>query len=199
MRTRRFVPNIPARKVLGSVVIVGAAAALIGAGFSAFTATTTNTGNSIASGTVAISDSDGGSGTLYSASNQAPGSSTVGCMRVTYTGSITASAVKLYVGSTSNGANYNLTVERGSGLSGPASNMNCTGFTQSSTPFNATLDTFPTAYGSGIDGKASAATWATNDTVDYRFTISVVDDATPNAHTTPNSTGAHTFTWEARS
>jgi hypothetical protein len=27
----------------------------------------------------------------------------------------------------------------------------------------------------------------------------VVDDPTANAHTTPNASGSHTFTWEARS
>jgi hypothetical protein len=61
------------------------------------------------------------------------------------------------------------------------------------------MDTLPSTYAAGIDGKASAGTWATDDAVDYRFTISVVDDPTPNAHTTAVGTGSHSFTWEARS
>ena len=77
--------------------------------------------------------------------------------------------------------------------------MNCTGFTASSTAFDAGLDTFPTTYAGGVDGKASGASWATNDTVDYRFTIYTLDDSTPNAHTSKHDSGAHSFTWEAQS
>lgn len=198
--TRMSRANGSLRKILMTVAVVGVGGSLAGLGaYSAFTATTTNAGNTISAGTVAVSDSDGGSAQLYNVSNQAPGSSTVGCIRVTYSGTITAADVKLYVGSISNGANYSLTVERGSGITTPGSNMNCTGFSSSATIFNNTLDQFPTTYGAGIDGKASGGDWATNDTVDYRFTVSVVDDATANAHTSSNSTGAHTFTWEARS
>jgi hypothetical protein len=199
MRTRKFFPNVSARKLLGSVVVIGAAGALVGLGaYSAFTATTVNSGNSISSGTVAIGQHSGAAA-LYSASDQGPGALAAKSVRVTYTGTITASAVKIYVGSTSNGDKYNLKVERGSGLSGPAANMNCTGFSASSTAFDAALDTFPTTYAGGIDGKASAATWATNDAIDYRFTLTVIDDATANAHTSSNATGSHSFTWEARS
>jgi hypothetical protein len=76
--------------------------------------------------------------------------------------------------------------------------MNCTGFSASSTAFDAALDTFATTYAAGVTGKAGGAAWATSDAVDYRFTITVNDDATPNAHTSTVSSGAHTFTWEAR-
>ena len=76
--------------------------------------------------------------------------------------------------------------------------MNCTGFSASSTPFNTNIGTLGTSYAAGIDGKAAAATWATNDSVDYRFTITVNDDTTPNAHTSVLSTGTHSFTWEAQ-
>jgi len=184
------------RKILFTLAVLGVAGALAGFGaYSAFTATTTNTGNTFATGTVAISQHAGYT-TLYTGSNKSPSDSTVACVRVTYTGTLT-SAVKLYVSSVTNGSKFNLKVERGSGLTSPDNTMNCTGFTSSSTPFNAGLDTFPTTYGAGIDGKAAAATWAQNDSVDYRFTISVVDDSTPNAHTSAFSTGAHTFTWEA--
>jgi hypothetical protein len=189
-----------ARKLLATCVVVGVAGGVVGLGaFSAFTATTTNTGNTISAGTVAIGQHSG-STTLYSVSNGSPGAATTGCVRVTYTGSITASAVKLYVSSgVTNGDKYNLKVERGSGLSSPGSDMNCTGYSASSTAYDGALGSFGTSYAAGVDGKASAATWATNDAVDYRFTITVNDDSTPNAHTTSNSSGSHTFTWEARS
>jgi predicted ribosomally synthesized peptide with SipW-like signal peptide len=189
-----------ARKLLLTALVVGGLSALVGLGtYSAFTATTTNSGNNISSGTVKI-DQHTGATTLYSATNKGPGQTVQGCVRVTYSGSLTASAVKLYASSgITNGANYNLTIERGSGLTTLDSTMSCAGFTASSTAFNNTLDNLPTTYAAGIDGKAAAATWATNDTIDYRFTISVVDDPTANAHTTANASGSHTFTWEARS
>jgi hypothetical protein len=165
--------------------------------YSAFTATTTNSGNTITAGTVAISQ-HAGSTTLYSATNQGPGASVVKCLRVTYTGSL-ASSVKLYASAgITNGSAFNLQVERGSGLTSPDNTMNCTGFSASSTAYNGDLGSFATTYAGGVDGKAGGAAWAQNDAVDYRFTITVVDDSTPNAHTSALSSNAHGFTWEAR-
>lgn len=166
----------------------------------AFTATTSNPGNLIEAGTVAVGDSDAGTGQLYNALNQRPGSGngpTAACIRVTYSGSL-ASAMKLYRSAVTNGTQFRLQVERGSGLSAPASNMNCTGFTASSTAFDNTLDQFPTTYAAGIDGKAGGAAWSSGQSVDYRFTIYTVDDSTPNAHTSAVDTGSHSFTWEAQ-
>jgi hypothetical protein len=166
----------------------------------AFTATSSNPGNLIEAGTVSIGDSDAGTGKLYNALNQKPGAAngpTAACIRVTYSGSL-ASAVKLYSSAITNGSNFHLKVERGSGLSAPAANMNCTGFSASTTAFDATLDTFPTTYAAGLDGKAGGAAWSSSDSIDYRFTIYTVDDSTPNAHTTAVDTGAHSFTWEAQ-
>jgi hypothetical protein len=168
----------------------------------AFTATTDNPGNQIQAGSVAVSDSDGGgvAAVLYQAMNQKPGSGsgpTAKCIRVTYSGSLAAD-LKLYSSGIANGSNFRLKVERGSGITTPASDMNCTGFTQSSDAFDATLDTFPTTYASGLNGKAGGAAWNTGNSVDYRFTVYTVDDSTPNAHTSTQDSGAHTFTWEAR-
>jgi hypothetical protein len=167
----------------------------------AFTATTSNPGNQIEAGTVAIGDSDAGTGVLYNALNQKPGSGngpTAKCIRVSYSGSL-ASAVKLYRNAVSNGTSFRLKVERGgNSLTAPAANMNCTGFTASSTPFDNTLDQFPSTYAGGIDGKAGATPWSTGDTEDYRFTVYTVDDATPNAHTSAQDSGSHSFTWEAQ-
>ena len=186
------------RKLLLSLLVVGVIGAVAGWGaYSAFTATTTNSGNTITAGTVAIAQHAGAT-TLYSSSGAGPGSSVVKCVRVTYTGSLAAS-VKLYASAgITNGTAFNLQVERGSGLTSPDNTMNCTGFSASSTAFNGTLDTLNTTYAGGVDGKAGGAAWAQNDAVDYRFTVTVVDDATPNAHTSALSSGAHSFTWEAR-
>jgi hypothetical protein len=185
-----------ARKVLLTVLIVGVTGSMAALGvFSAYSATTTNDNNSYATGSVNLTDNDAGS-FLYQATNQAPGQSTQSCIRVTYTGSL-ASSVKLYLGSAvTNGGAFTLTVERGT-MAAPAF-PSCTGFAATSTAYNGTLGAFPTTYAAGIDGKAGGAAWATNDAVDYRFTISPVDDPTANAHTGALSTGTHTYVWEAR-
>ncbi len=186
------------RKLLSSVLVLGVIGSVAGWGaFSAFTATTSNAGNEISAGSVVISQHAGAT-TLYSTSNQRPGDPISKCVRVTYGGSLTA-AVKLYVSSgVTNGSAFNVKVERGSGLASPDATMNCTGFSSESTAYNGGLGSFPTTYAGGVAGKAGADTWDANQAVDYRFTISVVDDATPNAHTSSQGSGSHTFTWEAR-
>jgi hypothetical protein len=163
----------------------------------AFTATTSNPGNTIEAGTVAIGDSDATTGKLFNALAQGPGSGpTAACIRVSYSGSLAAS-IKLYRSAVTNGDKFNLKVERGSGIVLPAADMNCTGFVASSTAFDNTMDLFPTTYAAGIDGKAAGAAWSSGHTVDYKFTATVVDDPTPNAHSAAVDTGTHSFTWEA--
>ena len=186
------------RKLLVTVGVV----ALMGLGvfgtFAAFTATSVNSGNQIDPGTVAIDDDSGAVTELYDRTNQKPGDSYSACLRVKYNGSLSA-AVKLYVSSgVTNGADYNLQVERGSGLTTIDGTRSCAGFSSASVAYNGDLGSLGTDYASGVDGKAAAAAWAQDDTVDYRFTITQNDDATANAHTAVQSSGAHSFTWEAR-
>jgi Camelysin metallo-endopeptidase len=176
--------------------------ALMGLGvfgtFAAFTATTANSGNEIDSGTVKIDDDSGETTALYDVTNQKPGDATSACIRIKYNGSLNA-AVKLYMSAgVTNGAMYNLQVERGSGLTTVDDTRSCSGFASSSTAYNGNLGSFATTYAGGYDGKAGGAPWAQNDTVDYRFTITQNDDSTANAHTAVTSSGPHSFTWEAR-
>ena len=176
--------------------------ALMGLGvfgtFAAFTATSVNSGNQIDSGTVKIDDDSGAVTELYDRTNQKPGDSYSACLRIKYNGSLGA-AVKLYVSSgVTNGSDYNLQVERGSGLTTIDGTRSCAGFTAASVAYNGDLGSLGTAYATGVDGKAAGAAWAQNDTVDYRLTITQNDDTTANAHTAVQSSGAHSFTWEAR-
>jgi hypothetical protein len=182
------------RKLLLTTLVVGATSTVAGLGvFAAFTATTQNTGNSIDSGTVTISDNDA-STAMYALTNMGPGSTTQRCIRVSYTGSL-PSTVRLYRSNTvTNGTAFNLTVERGSGLSGAF--PSCTGFTSAATVYTGTLGGVPTTYATAPDARGSA--WNQNDAVDYRFTVTVVDDPTPNAHAATVSSAAHSFTWEAQ-
>jgi predicted ribosomally synthesized peptide with SipW-like signal peptide len=185
------------RKVLLSLLVVGllGGVAVMGT-LSAFSSTTSNTDNSFAAGTVILSDNDSG-GVLYNVSNQKPGVNTVKCIELTYTGSLDAD-VKLYTPSTVNVSSQyiNLTIEKGT--SDSSTFPNCGTFTAESTIFNGTLASFAAArnsYANGILAFPGAQTaWAPNDTLVYRFTLSVQDDNAAQGA----SSGLHTFTWEAR-
>jgi len=192
-RKRRIFTTVAVLALMAGVAVFTTSAA--------FTATTSNSGNLIEAGTVAVGDSDATTGKLYNALAQKPGAGNgpvAACIRVTYSGSL-ASSMKLYRGAVTNGDKFRLTVERGgTSLTAPAADMNCTNFGATSTAFDNTLDQFPTTYAGGIDGKALGAAWSSGQSVDYRFTIYPVDDSTPNAHTTAVDTGTHSFTWEAQ-
>jgi len=183
------------RKLLLTTLVVGATSTVAGLGvFAAFTATTSNTGNSIDAGTVALTNSAPSGTAMYTLGSMGPGSTTQRCINVQYTGNL-ASTVKLYRSNTvTNGTAFNLTIERGSGVTGAF--PSCTGFTPASTIYSGSLGGLGTSYATGVDAKGSA--WAQNDKVDYRFTITVVDDPTPNAHSTTLSSSSHAFTWEAQ-
>jgi len=188
------------RKILLTLLLVGAASALAGFGtFSAFSSTTTNSGNSFAAGTVFVDDNDAGAA-MYTVSNQKPGVSTQKCIKVTYGGTLPAD-VRLYTTSSVGAvADYiDLTVEKGSG--NPAF-PGCTGFTPESTIFTGELDDFTTSknsYANGVAAFPGAQTaWNQNDALVYRFTLTLQDDNNANGGATPLSTGSHAFTWEAR-
>jgi hypothetical protein len=193
------------KKIFGTVALIAGLAAMAGLGaFSAFTATTQNDNNTIQSGSVSITDTDsvgGTAGVLYSATNQKPGSGNgpaARCIRVSYGGSLAAN-VRLYRGAVTNGDQFQLTVERGSGLTTANNTMSCAGFVASSTAYTGTLNAFPTSYAaSTVDGKPAAAAWNSGDSVDYRFTIYTIDDATANTHTNALATGNHSIFWEAQ-
>ena len=190
------------RKILLTLCIVGVLGSVTAFGtYSAFTGTTTNSGNSFAAGTVSIQDDSGLSTALFNAvTNQAPSATTERCIRVKYTGSL-AATVHMYIPSVSNSNKFQVTVERGSGLTaGDLTNRTCSGFSSSSTGFaTADLSGFGSDYLSGIAGKSGDAPWAQNDSVDYRITLQPKDDATANAHTSAVSTGAFSITCEAHS
>jgi hypothetical protein len=196
------------QKIFGTSAVVAAVAAIGGFGaFSAFTATTQNDNNTIQSGSVAITDTDsvgGTAGVLYSSTNQKPGQANAQaarCIRVSYSGSLPAS-VRLYRGSVTNGTEFQLLVERGSGLTAANNTMSCAGFTPAATnptAYNGTLASFPASYAaSTVHGKDAGAAWSSGDSVDYRFTVYPIDDATANNHVNQFSTGVHSIFWEAQ-
>lgn len=161
-----------------------------------FTATTDNPSNSWTTGTVVLSDDDGGSALFSSGTD---GSLTGGqvltrCIVVRYDGSTaTPVSVRMYGTATGALAPYlNLTIDQGAGGGGSGS---CTGFAVSSAGFfSGTLDSFSTAtaggYANGVGPWAPAGTGAT---VSYRFTITVQGSVAAQG-----KSASGTFTWEAR-
>jgi len=191
------------RKTLVTLLVIGVIGTLVGVGtFSAFSSTTDNTGNTYAAGSVYLSDNDAGSA-MYTVTNQKPGDTVTRCIRLTYTGSLDAD-VKLYTTSSVNalGGYIDLTVEKGS-MSTGTTFSNCTGFSSESTIYSGTLSNFTTtknSYANGIAANPGAATkWATNDTLVYRFTLTLQDNNSANGGSGGAlTTGSHAFTWEAR-
>jgi hypothetical protein len=186
------------KKILLTLTLIGVIGGLAGfATFSQFSSTTTNSGNTFATGTVVIGDNDA-SAAMYNVTNAGPGTAVVKCITVTYTGSLAAD-VKLYTPSTLDaGAQYvDLDIQQGTGTTTFPS---CTGFTPdvASPIYTGTLAAFGAAHTSFADGLTTypgvQTAWNTNDTVVYRFTLNV--QSNPLAENL--SISSHDFTWEAQ-
>jgi camelysin-like metallo-endopeptidase len=161
-------------KIIGSVLLVAALAAIVGAAFtfSAFTATTSNSANQFKAGTVVLGDNDLDA-KLFSLTNMQPGVPVVKCLTVTYTGTLDAK-VRIYGTTTASAPgkelapNLNLRVTRGTG----PSSLDCTGFTAGSVLYDSTLGVFPATY---TDGVQDPTTWHENDTAVYQVRAEVQD------------------------
>jgi hypothetical protein len=188
-------------KVLLTALCVGALGSLAAMGvFGAFSSTTTNAGNTITAGTVALADNDAGAA-MYSLTAAKPGESVSKCIKVTYTGSLD-SDVRLYTPSTigSLGQYVELTITPGTQTT--STFPSCTGFTPDSggALYAGTLQNFGStknSYANGVvDYPGSGTKWAANESVVYQVTATLQSSAPDAAQGL--TTGAHTFTWEAR-
>ncbi|HEX5592108.1 MAG TPA: TasA family protein [Solirubrobacterales bacterium] len=188
-------------KVLLTALCVGALGSLAAMGvFGAFSSTTTNAGNTITAGTVALADNDAGAA-MYSLTAAKPGESVSKCIKVTYTGSLDAD-VRIYTTSTigSLGQYVDLTITPGTQTT--PSFPSCTGFVADSggALYTGTLQNFGTtknSYANGVvDFPGSGTKWATNESVIYQVTATLQSSAPDAAQGL--TTGSHTFTWEAR-
>ena len=184
-------------KLLLTFLVIGAVGAVAGLGaFSAFSSQTTNSGNSFAAGTVNLTDNDAGAA-MYSVTNRKPGQQVQQCIKLTYDGTLPAD-VKLYTNSTINalGGYIDMTVEKGTATG--ATFPGCGTFTSESTIYTGTLGAFATAnnsYANGVSAFPGSQTqWNQNDTLVYRFTLTLQDNNNAQGLTT----GLHAFTWEAQ-
>ena len=176
-----------------AAALLMAALLAVSSSWSAFSATTENTTNDFAAGTVALTDNDAGVALFDTLTNLKPGDGETDCIEVTYSGTLDAQ-VRLY-GSVTAGTGLedflDFTVERGTGT--------CAAFTADvmvwDTGTDGDLGVFlagATNYATGVD------TWnvtggAPDDTVPYRITATLQDN---NAAQGLASTV--TFTWESQ-
>jgi Camelysin metallo-endopeptidase len=189
-------------KFLLSFLLIGLLGGLAGVGvYGAFSSTTTNSGNNFSTGTVTLGDNDSNQA-LYNVSNQKPGDpATSSCINVTYTGSL-ASNVHLYsTGSIGSVGQYvDLVITPGT-QSSPTF-PDCTGFVPDGTGaiYNGTLQNFAntyTNYATGLaDFPGATSAWNQNNSVVYRFQVSLQSGAPDTAQGL--ATGSHSYTWEAR-
>lgn len=159
---------------------------------SAYSVPTSNASNSLAAGTVSLTDDDGGLA-LVSLTGLKPGDSGSRCIRVSYGGSL-ESSVKLYATASSGtlGQYVSLTIQEGSGAGYGA----CSTFSPESIAYAGRLDAFlssRTAYSTGI---GSFSPLGSTETRSYRVTYAVDADAPDAAQGTTQS---FDLRWEARS
>jgi Camelysin metallo-endopeptidase len=188
-------------KVLLTALCVGALGSLAAMGvFGAFSSTTTNAGNTITAGTVSIADNDAGAA-MYSLTNAKPGESVSKCIKVTYTGSLDAD-VRIYTTSTIGALGQYVELTITPGTQTTPTFPSCTGFTADSggALYTGTLANFAStknSYANGVvDYPGTGTKWTANESVVYQVTATLQSSAPESAQGA--TTGAHTFTWEAR-
>lgn len=174
--------------------------------WAAFRNTTANSGNSLSSGTVKLTDNDGGSTPLFSLTGLKRNDTDTGCIKVTYNGSLPAD-VRLYGTTTGTGldAYTGVTVTRGKYTGAEPGFDSCTNFTADSTiyvtgqssgvVYSGTLQDFPDSYGAGIVDPLSSSPedWTTGESHVYKIDLAIGDNRAAEGK---NAT--QQFTWEAR-
>jgi predicted ribosomally synthesized peptide with SipW-like signal peptide len=196
--------STPTRSLL-AVVAIALVAALARAGtWAAYSADTMSTGNSFASGTVALTDNDSDTSKL-SLTAAKPGDADSGCIVVTYTGTLD-SAVRLYGTTTGSGldAYLDLTVTRGTFPGTPPAFDSCTNFAADATDYlgsgrgviySGTLQGFPDDYAAGrVDPLAAGPeTWTNGESHVYKLEVTLQNNLAARS-----LNAVQTFTWEAR-
>ncbi len=158
----------------------------------AFSATTENAGNAFAAGTVTLSDNDAGTA-MFNLPNMKPNDSQVGCIEVTYSGTLDPE-VRTYGAITAGDGleDYlDLTIERGTGT--------CAAFVADVAVWtNGTDGDLGVFLGAATNYATGSDSWqptggGADDVVPYRYTIALQDNTLAQGKTV-----TVTFTWEAQ-
>jgi predicted ribosomally synthesized peptide with SipW-like signal peptide len=186
------------------IALVGVVAAI--GTWSAFSSVTTNPSNSFTAGSVTLTDNDAGSA-MFNVMGMVPGSTDTGCIKVSYTGTVTSN-VRLYGTTGGTGLDQYLDVKVTRGVYTPSdpSFDSCTNFSADATNYigagagviyNGTLQAYADTYSAGLVDPTSGSpeAWTNPENHVYKFEITLQSSA-PNA--AQGLTATEDFTWEAR-
>jgi hypothetical protein len=193
-------PMSRTKSLLRTLLVIGAAsAAAVFGTFSAFSATTENSGNRLKTGDVDLSDNDTGQA-LYFDLNAKPGSTYAKCIKVSYNGSLDAD-VKLYVPEAIGALGDYVNLKITPGTQTDTVGMACGGdFAPSAggAIYDGELDEFKAAYYGWdhalVDGPGAATYWTSGQSVVYKVEVGVQNDSAAEG----KDTNAHALVWEAR-
>ena len=195
-KTQPAIENHGSRKRPGLGILAGAVlltgAFIVTASIAAFSDTIDNSGNTWSTGTVVLTDDDGGSGILFTVTGMKPLDVVTNCIVVTYEGTLLPADVVLYgvSGGTGLDAYLDLVIEEGTG----GIFDNCSGFSATSTIYTGgTLSDFAVAHTNFGNGAGTWSPSANPESVTYRFTATLQDD-----NAAQGLSGTATFTWEAQ-
>lgn len=137
----------------------------------AFAASTANTANSVATGSVSLTDDDGGVA-MFSVTGMTPVAPETRCLVVTYSGTISPADVQLFGSTTGSLDTYlDTTIEVGTG----GTFSNCAGFTPSSTIYSGTLADFSATHSDFASSVAAFTAASTPTSRTIRVTLDVQD------------------------
>lgn len=163
----------------------------------AFSATTDNTGNTFAAGTVVLTDNDGATA-LFSVAGMEPGDVVTRCIQVTYEGTITTpSGVVVYSGGYNNvtgtlSDHLNVTIDEGTGTAADCSDFALDQNILAPT----TLTTFFATHNGYANGVGTWVPTTTPESVAYRVAVELLP-GTPDTEQ-GSSTDAVAFVWEVQ-
>jgi hypothetical protein len=171
--------------------------------WSAFDRSASSPGNSVATGTVALSDNDGGA-PLLSLTGARSGSSVTSCTKLTYGGTVPAD-VRIYgtVGGSGLAQHLTLTITRGT-IAGTPTAKSCTNFVADTTDYRSkgagviysgTLADFPDSAADALLDPADGAAeqWAGGEAHAYKLTVTMGSSGGSSLSATAD------FTWLAAS
>ncbi len=188
LRSKRFLPGFVRLLAVAAAILV-LSVLVVSRSQAAFSGTTDNTSNSFSTGSVTLTDDDASSA-MFTTTGMSPGNPSVKCISVTYSGSLTPAAIRLYGTSSGALAPYlNTTIEVGTG----GTFASCTGFSATSTLFSGTLASFTSTHTNWSSGLASFTAASNPTSRTFRFTVDVQNN--PSAQ---SASAAATFTWEAQ-
>jgi hypothetical protein len=194
-RRGRSLNGLAIQLAAGALSFVLIALLVVTSSRAAFVAQNDNTGNSVSSASIQLSDNDSSTAMFNNVTGMVPLTPVDKCIDVTYTGTIDPTAVVLYASGTPTldlAPYLDLTIDIGADT--PAPFRDCTGFTPTANLYTGTLAAFASAKTSYANGVTTWDPSATGEVRTFRFRLTVQDNALA-----ANKSTTFGFSWETRS